>query len=85
MKERLIETARGILSRPRILAGSGIVLVLVVVILQNLEPVTLDFLLWNLGPFPKLWLILGSMAVGAGLAEAVRFYLRKPHAGTKAD
>jgi len=78
MKEKLSQIGRGILARPRMLAGSACILLLVVVILQNLEPVTLDFLLWNLGPFAKLWLILGSMALGAGLAEAVRFFLRKP-------
>ena len=64
-------------SRPKIVAGLSIATLIIVVILQNLEPVTLDFLLWNLGPFSKLWLIVGSLAVGAGAAEAIRFILKR--------
>jgi hypothetical protein len=76
MNDMAKSLASKVVSRPKLAAGFALVGVLIVVILQNLEPVTLDFLLWNLGPFSKLWLILGSMAVGAGLAEAVRLLLR---------
>jgi uncharacterized integral membrane protein len=76
MKEMAKQVGRKILSRPKVLAGCLLLLMLIVVILQNLEAVTLDFLFWNLGPFAKLWLILGSMAVGAGLAEGIRLLLK---------
>jgi uncharacterized integral membrane protein len=77
MNGKIKETAKRLSSRPRLVAGLVVATLIIVVILQNLEPVTLDFLLWNLGPFSKLWLIVGSIAVGAGAAEAIRFVLKR--------
>lgn len=45
---------------------------LVVVILQNVEPVDVDLLFWSVPDVPKLVLILASMALGAGLWEIFR-------------
>lgn len=53
-----------------------LLLLLVLAILQNVEPVSIDFLFWSLPAVPKLVLILGSMALGAGLAELARRLLR---------
>lgn len=47
-------------------------LLLGTVILQNVEPTTIDLLFWSLPGVPKLVLILISMALGAGLWEIVR-------------
>ncbi len=45
---------------------------IVVVILQNLEPTDVDLLFWSLPEVPKLVMILVSMVVGAGAWEIVR-------------
>ena len=45
---------------------------LVVIVLQNLEPTRVDLLFWSLPQVPKLVMILVSMAVGAGVWELVR-------------
>jgi len=61
----------------RVAALVGLALLLVgIVILQNLEPVRFDLLFWSFPELPKLVVILGSMALGAGLAELARFLLR---------
>jgi uncharacterized integral membrane protein len=51
-------------------------LVLLVIILQNVEPVAIDVLFWSLPAVPKLVLIGTSMLIGALLGEAVRWSLR---------
>lgn len=43
-----------------------------IIILQNLEPTTIDVLFWSYPGFPKLVLILFSMGVGAAAWELVR-------------
>ena len=59
--------------RYRIAFARGAALLLIVlVILQNLEPTSLDLLFWSLPSVPKLVLIIASMALGAGLWELVR-------------
>ena len=51
----------------------------VIVVLQNLEPTTIDVLFWSFPGFPKLVLILFSMVVGAVVWEiARRFFRRDP-------
>ena len=52
-------------------------LALLVVVLQNVEPTTLDLWFWSIERVPKLVLILISMAVGAGLWEILRRALRR--------
>lgn len=43
-----------------------------VVVLQNLEPVSIDVLFWSVRGLPKLVLILLSMLVGAAAWEVLR-------------
>ena len=50
-------------------------LLLVVIVLQNLEPTSIDLLFWSIAHVPKLVLILGSMLVGALTWELARRYL----------
>jgi uncharacterized integral membrane protein len=52
----------------RIVGGA----LLLVFVLQNVEPTRVDVLFWSLPGVPKLVLILGSMALGAGVWELVR-------------
>jgi uncharacterized integral membrane protein len=54
-----------------------VLLLLLTIVLQNVEPTTLDLFFWSLPDVPKLVLILISMALGAGLWEAARRVLFK--------
>lgn len=54
-----------------------LVSLLLVVILQNVEPTRIDLLFWSLPGVPKLVLILGSMLCGAAVWELVRRLLRR--------
>jgi hypothetical protein len=47
-------------------------LLLIVIVLQNLEPTSIDLLFWSVARVPKLVLILGSMLVGALTWEVAR-------------
>ncbi|MCH8544491.1 MAG: hypothetical protein LAT61_13055 [Alcanivorax sp.] len=49
----------------------GIVLV-VIIVLQNMEPTSVKILFWQLPAVPKLVLLLVAMAVGALLRESLR-------------
>jgi uncharacterized integral membrane protein len=44
----------------------------VIVVLQNLEPTTLDVLFWSIPGLPKLVMLLAAMAVGAAIWELLR-------------
>lgn len=46
-----------------------LVLLVVIVILQNVEPTTIDVLFWSIARVPKLVLIVASMAIGIVLWE----------------
>lgn len=48
------------------------VALLLIVVLQNVEPTSVDLLFWSIGSLPKLVLIVVSMALGAGLWEVGR-------------
>lgn len=50
---------------------------LLVVVLQNVEPMRIDLLFWSLPQVPKLVLILVAMAVGGGLTEGLRMVMRR--------
>jgi uncharacterized integral membrane protein len=54
-----------------VLQGAFLLLVLVVV-LQNLEPTQLDVLFWSIASVPKLVLIFVAMLVGGLLWEILR-------------
>lgn len=47
-----------------------------VVVLQNLEPTSIDVLFWSFPALPKLVLMFASMLVGAAAWEIVRRLLR---------
>lgn len=49
-----------------------LLLILVVVIAQNLEPTSIDLLFWTVARLPKLLVILISMVIGALIWEAIR-------------
>jgi uncharacterized integral membrane protein len=48
-----------------------------IIVLQNLEPTTIDVLFWSFPGFPKLVLILFSMVVGAVAWEIARRFFRR--------
>ena len=47
-------------------------LLIVIFVMQNSEPTTIDVFLWSLPSMPKLVLILSGMALGALVWEIVR-------------
>ena len=47
-------------------------LLVVIIVLQNVEPVEIDLLFWSVARVPKLVLILASMLVGALIWEVAR-------------
>ena len=47
-------------------------LLVAIIILQNLESTSIDFLFWSIAALPKLVLIFLSMVVGAAAWELVR-------------
>jgi uncharacterized integral membrane protein len=56
----------------------GVVLALIVVVIfQNIEPTSVDFLFWSILSVPKIVLILISMLIGAALWEVVRRRIRR--------
>jgi uncharacterized integral membrane protein len=48
-----------------------------VVILQNVEPTSIDVLFWSFASVPKLILILASMMLGALLWEIAGKFVRR--------
>jgi uncharacterized integral membrane protein len=54
--------------RARLLRGLTLLLV-VVIVLQNVEPTTIDVLFWSIARVPKLILIVASMGLGVLLWE----------------
>jgi len=50
---------------------------LAIVILQNVEPTSIDVLFWSIASVPKLLLIFLSMLVGAASWELLRGRLRR--------
>jgi uncharacterized integral membrane protein len=56
----------------------GILLaLLVVVIFQNIERTSVDFLFWSVASVPKIVLIVVSMLVGGALWEVVRRRIKR--------
>jgi len=53
------------------------VALLVIVVLQNLEPTSIDVLFWSVSSLPKLVLILGAMVAGGALWEIARRLLTR--------
>lgn len=56
--------------RPKVIIWGIILVFLAIIILQNVEPTSIDIFFWSLPKMPKLVLILISMAVGSLLTMA---------------
>ncbi|MBI1909167.1 MAG: LapA family protein [Deltaproteobacteria bacterium] len=65
------------LTRPRTIFWGLISLLLLIIILQNVEPTPVDFLFWSLPATPKLLLILISMAAGSLLTLLLSWEIRR--------
>lgn len=59
--------------RPKFILWSLFFVLLVVVMLQNVEPTKIRFLFWSFLAVPKLALILISMALGGAIALLLRW------------
>lgn len=66
--------------RGRLLRGFALLLVIIVV-LQNVEPTTIDILFWSIARVPKLILILASMGLGILFWEVGRHAWRRRPVG----
>jgi len=64
--------------RPKVITWGVFLLLLVIIILQNVEPTSVDLLFWSLPQVPKVVLILISMALGA-LIAFLGLWQRKRH------
>lgn len=62
---------------PAGLVQSLLAVLLAIVVLQNVEPTSVDVLFWSFPAFPKLVLILVSMLVGAIAWELLRRWFRR--------
>lgn len=77
MRRRLKDFLAFLGAHPVGVIWAVLLLLLLVVILQNVEPVRIDVLFWSLPFVPKLVLILVAMAVGGALTEGARMLLRR--------
>lgn len=70
------DTARSALAftrrRWRGLLRAAAGLLVLIIVLQNAEPTSVDVLFWSFARVPKVVLILGSMVVGAGAWVVLR-------------
>ena len=73
-------TARFIGRHPIGLLQTLFALLVVIVVLQNLEPTSIDVLFWSMKSVPKLFLLLVSMLTGAAAWEVLRRLFRRPSA-----
>lgn len=64
-------------SHPTGVTKGILLLLLVVITLQNLEPTTLDVLFWSIASFPKLVLILLAMVIGGLVWEMLRRWISR--------
>ncbi len=76
IQETLGGTLRFLGRHWRGLLRGAAVLALVVVVLQNIEPTSIDVLFWSIHGVPKLVLLTVFMALGAALWEIGRRLLR---------
>jgi len=64
-------------ARPKTIIWGVFIILLLIIILQNVEAVTISVLFWSLPPIPKLVLILVSMLLGSILTLAVRYEMKR--------
>jgi len=69
---RLARTGRFVASHPVGVVHALILALVTVVILQNLEPTSIDFLFWSIPEIPKLVILILAMFIGGGLWEIIR-------------
>jgi hypothetical protein len=69
--------ARFVARHPSGVAQGLFVALLAIVVLQNLEPTSIDVLFWSVPSVPKLVLILGAMLAGGALWEIARRLLTR--------
>ncbi|MDH3212177.1 MAG: hypothetical protein OEM05_06805 [Myxococcales bacterium] len=69
---RLARSGRFVAAHPVGIAQGAILALVVVVVLQNLEPTTLDFLFWSIAEVPKLVILIVAMLLGGALWEIAR-------------
>jgi len=60
------------------------VIVVAIIVLQNLEPTSIDILFWTLVDIPKLLLLLASMLAGGLIWELLRRSLLRRRKGSAA-
>jgi uncharacterized integral membrane protein len=69
--------ARFVAGHPAGVLQGLFVALLAIVVLQNLEPTSIDVLFWSVASLPKLVLILGAMLAGGALWEIARRLLTR--------
>jgi uncharacterized integral membrane protein len=68
----IARAGRFVAAHPVGLARGAIAALVAVVVLQNLEPTSLDFLFWRIAEVPKLLILLVAMVLGGVLWELLR-------------
>jgi uncharacterized integral membrane protein len=74
---RLARAARFAFTHPVGIAHTILYMLVAVVVLQNLEPTTIDLLFWSIPEVPKLAVLLLAMLLGAILWELARRLIRR--------
>jgi uncharacterized integral membrane protein len=74
---RFARVVRFLASHPVGVVQSLILALIIVVVLQNLEPTSLDFLFWSIPEVPKLAVLIFAMFVGGALWEIIRRLLSR--------
>ena len=73
----LVRSLRFIGRHPLGLLQTLFALLVAIVVLQNLEPTSIDILFWSMKSVPKLFLLLAAMLIGAAVWEVLRRLLRR--------
>ncbi len=61
-----------LLNHPWTIFRAAVALLIAIVVLQNYEPTSIDFLFWSIANSPKIVIILVSMLLGAAVWELYR-------------
>lgn len=69
---------KSFLLRPKVILWCLFLVLFVIAIVQNSEPTPFKFLVWSFAPIPKLFLILGSMVLGAIVTLILEWQMRRP-------
>jgi uncharacterized integral membrane protein len=68
----IARSGRFVATHPVGLARGTVAALVAVVVLQNMEPTSLDFLFWRIAEVPKLLILLVAMVLGGVLWELLR-------------